>query len=455
MAARKKARSKKTRRGTARAIPRRRRADSAEDASAEIAALRRAVGDLEEANRDLEARIEERTRLDRLVRDASGLANRTEGVADMLRGTLRALCERGGWSLAHVFYYEPNAAGLLPSQVWAPEADATFEAFCAATAALRTASEESVVARVFASGQGREVCDLGRGLDPSRPGLSDTGLRRMLVLPIQAGGSAFGVLELFSVHDEPSPEPMITAMALVATEIGHVMLREQTEALAAQMESQEQLRVARDLHDGLGQRVSAIAMLAHRLRGSLEERGSEEAEAAARLSATIEEAKIELRALVRGLMPVYPDSEGLVDALYRLVEESGRASGVPCSIESNLTVQIEDAFVTRHLYFIAQEALRNALRHAKPSRVVVRLAESDGRIELSVRDDGIGISPADGPEEGCGLRIMRHRAALLAARLVVDSIPGNGTTVKCLLRIGSGFTRAVQSAPKTPRGEAS
>ena len=103
---------------------------------------------------------------------------------------------------------------------------------------------------------------------------------------------------------------MIAAMQLVANEIAHAMLRGQTESLSAQMESEEQQRLAQDLHDGLGQRVSGIAMLAHQLRRSLEQRGSEEAAAAAELSGAIEEAKIELRALVRGVMPVIPTAKG-------------------------------------------------------------------------------------------------------------------------------------------------
>jgi signal transduction histidine kinase len=446
MAARKKATAKKARSAAQRGVRRaRRRPGSAEDASDEVAALRRAVGELAEANRNLESRIEERTRLDRLIRDVSRLAGETEGVPEMLRGTLCALCERGGWSLAHVFYHDPPTAMLLPSRVWEPRADETYAAFRAATEAARAASEDSAIASVFAAGQPREVYDPSGDLDPERPGLADTGLRRMLLVPISAGSSVFGVLELYSVHEEPSPEPMLTAMGFVASELGQVMLRETTEALAAQMESDEQQRIARDLHDGLGQRVSGIAMLAHRLRRSLEERESEEAPAAARLSETIEEAKVELRALVRGLMPVYPGSEGLVDALYRLVDESTRASGIQCTFEASLSAEIEDGFITRHLYFIAQEALRNALRHARASRVEIELAEHDHRIVLSIRDDGIGFSAGNLADPGSGLRIMRHRAALLTARLVVDSAPGQGTTVRCRLAIGTGFARP--SAP--------
>jgi signal transduction histidine kinase len=410
--------------------------------SAELAVLRREVAELREAKRSLESEIEERSRLDRLLRDIAALANRGEAVADVLHEAVDALCERGGWSFVHVFYCEPATGRLQPTQVFAPEHGAGFAELRAATVAARYAPEDALVTQVFEAGVPREVCDRGRGLDPARPGLSDTDLRRALLVPISAGDSRFGVLELYSTDPTPAPDAMIAAMSLAANEIAHAMLRGQTEALSAQMESEEQQRLAEDLHDGLGQRVSGIAMLAHHLHRSLEERASEDAAAAAELSAAIEEAKVELRALVRGLMPVYPDSDGLVEALYRLADESTRASGIPCTFEHQLAARIEDGFATRHLYFIAQEALRNALRHAKPSQVAIRLVESDYLIELSIRDDGIGLADANGDGGGSGLRIMRHRAGLLAARYLVESAPGRGTTVRVRMRVGARFARA-------------
>ena len=412
---------------------------------AELAALRREVSELREAKRSLESEIEERSRLDRLIHAIAAPANRGQTVDDVLRQTVAVLCERGGWSFTHVFYCEPATGRLRPSLVWEPRDDSALAAFRAATAAERYASEGGALTAAFEAGTLIELLDRGEGLDPTRPGLADTGLRRGLLVPITAGGSRFGVLELYSFDPAPAPAAMVAAMQLAASEIGHAMLRGLNESIAAQMESNEQQRIARDLHDGLGQRVSGIALLAHRLWRSLEDRVSEEAGAAAELSAAIEEAKIELRSLVRGLMPVYPDSEGLVDALYRLADESTRASGIPCTFEHQLAARIEDGFVTRHLYFIAQEALRNALRHAKPSQVAIRLVEGGDHImELSIRDDGIGFSETPDDADGSGLRIMRHRAALLAARYLVESSPGCGTTVRVRLRVGGGFARTAR-----------
>ena len=132
------------------------------------------------------------------------LANHSETVAEALHETVDTLCARGGWSFVHVFYCEPATGRLQPSQVWAPEHDLAFAQLRAATTA-QYAPAESVVTEAFEAGTPLEVLDRGEGLDPARPGLSDTGLRRALLIPISAGGSRFGVLELYSFDPRRRP----------------------------------------------------------------------------------------------------------------------------------------------------------------------------------------------------------------------------------------------------------
>ena len=403
-----------------------------------IRELERELAEITSKSRELEGRIEERAVLYRMIRDVSAFANRTDSVADVVRGALLELCERGGWTLAHLYYYDEPTATLLPSNAWQPEHAPGYDAFRASSWKAHFAPGEGVVGEVFESGEPREVTDLAAALGPVRSGHEESGLCRGLFLPSRPGGSHFGVLELFSEDPTPALRMMVKAMGLVAHEIAQVMLRKQTEALTAQLEAKQQQRIGRELHDGLGQLVSGIGMLAQGLLHRLELRGAEESTAAADLVQRLEEAKLQLRSLVRGLMPVYSGSEGLVDALDRLVDESQTASGVRCSFESQLIDGVSDSFAARHLYYIAQEAVSNAIRHARASNVVVRLEQTEGRLVLSIRDDGVGIPP-ERADSGSGLRIMRHRAALMAARLVVESAPGGGTLVSCRIRIGTGF----------------
>ncbi len=410
-----------------------------------IRELECALAEAEGRGTELERRIEERAQLYRLIRDISQLANRTESVADVIRGALRDLCERGGWTLAHFYYWDAPTATLLPSNVWEPGEAEAYKEFRASSWKAHFAVGESVVGRAFESVETCEATELAAELGPARAGHAESGLVRGLFVPVETGGTTFGVLELFSEDPTPAPRQVTKAMGLVAKEIANAIFRKQTESLSAQLEANEQQRIGRELHDGLGQLISGIGMLAQGLLQRLER--ADEREAAAELVQRIEDAKVELRGLVRGLTPVYSGAEGLDDALDRLVDETQTASGVRCSFASNVPEGVEDHFAARHLYYIAQEAVLNAVRHGQPSRIDVRLEkeEAEGRLVLSIRDDGVGLS-ADCEREGSGLRIMRHRAALMAARLVVESAPGEGTRVICRVRLGTAFR-----SPSDPR----
>ena len=93
----------------------------------------------------------------------------------------------------------------------------------------------------------------------------------------------------------------------------------------------------------------------------------------------------------------------------------------------------DDARAT-HLYRIAQEAVRNALRHARPTRIGISLSEENGVRKLLVEDDGIGL-PENGPvNHGLGLRIMAHRAAMIGGTFSIEPGPTGGTLVTCCFK---------------------
>jgi signal transduction histidine kinase len=106
-----------------------------------------------------------------------------------------------------------------------------------------------------------------------------------------------------------------------------------------------------------------------------------------------------------------------------------------CRFEVAGEIPIRDTTAAIHLYRIAQEALNNAIRHAKASRIVVRLTREAHRASISVEDDGKGIDPPhpDDPafSPGMGLRIMGYRAKMIGGRLEVRRRPGGGTIVTC------------------------
>jgi two-component system CheB/CheR fusion protein len=201
----------------------------------------------------------------------------------------------------------------------------------------------------------------------------------------------------------------------------------------ADLTEQERQRLGRQLHDTLGQQLTAIGVLAATLKGH-HRRVPAEAEAVAeKLDASIEEAKRQIRSLSKGLFPVDVDAQGLRIALEELAKEITSIFRIACQFECDDSVPIEDNFTATQLFLIAREAVQNAARHAKATQLTIKLHDTDG-IWLSVEDNGRGLPKDVEGGGGMGLRIMRHRSDLIGGTLQVESLDGRGTRV--LLHVG-------------------
>jgi len=195
----------------------------------------------------------------------------------------------------------------------------------------------------------------------------------------------------------------------------------------------EQRRISQDLHDDLCQFLAAIQYTAASLRSDLKDRP--EAATANEITDLLKEAGVRTRKLSRGISPVHLDREGLVSALEELVDRSSRAFSIKCTLGCDWRCTIEDPSKATHLYRIAQEALHNAIRHGRATRVTISLSQSNGWITLLIQDDGIGIG--DRPPEhhsGMGLRIMEYRSHMIGGSLRIAKNPGQGTSVSCSFR---------------------
>lgn len=192
---------------------------------------------------------------------------------------------------------------------------------------------------------------------------------------------------------------------------------------------QEASRVARDLHDGVGQNLTAVLV---GLRRVVEAGDLETARGRARdLEAIASRAHAEVRDLARGLHPALLDEHGLVVAIERLCETFERSHGIPVRFHPPAADAGRPAGeVEVGLYRIAQEALANVARHAGAQRVDVWLERRGPWIRLAVQDDGVGM-PAGGPRaDGLGLGSIRERAWMLGGSCQVRSGRGQGTCVE-------------------------
>jgi signal transduction histidine kinase len=232
-------------------------------------------------------------------------------------------------------------------------------------------------------------------------------------------------------------EAAITSLVLRGERFWLTMLqdataRRQLEREVLEVSNREQQRIGNDLHDGLGQELTGIALL---LRG-LENRAEREAAA---LSPAIEEVALLVndaifttRALARGLSPVTFDRGGLALALEELARRLSAMFhiDVRCEADATLDRGLESANAL-HLYRIAQEAVTNAAQHGSADNVQITLRCDGDRGLLRIEDSGSGFNPAVHQSKGLGLRIMHYRAQMMAGSLRVESERAYGTTVSC------------------------
>jgi two-component system sensor histidine kinase UhpB len=200
-------------------------------------------------------------------------------------------------------------------------------------------------------------------------------------------------------------------------------------ALDAQEE--ERRRMARELHDEIGQTFTGVVLQLE----TLERRAPEELRAELRsLEATTRAGIEEVRELVRRLRPEALDDFGLRSALVSLGSDLAEHSGLRVSpnLDGNLpALSPEDELV---VYRVAQESLVNVVRHARASRAELSLQQENGAVVLRVRDDGRGIDAA-GLRSGTGVRGMRERALLVGGELEVSHVAPHGTEVALRLPV--------------------
>jgi PAS domain S-box-containing protein len=208
----------------------------------------------------------------------------------------------------------------------------------------------------------------------------------------------------------------------------------QLRALAARLESireEERKRVAREIHDGLGQALTAIKIDLSSLTSDFTEDDRERAQKAASIMKLADETIQLVRRISTELRPGILDDLGLVAAVEWAAEDFEARTGTKCLLKLPPEDVVTDPAHATAIFRILQETLTNVARHANASRVDVRLAEQNGDLCLEVRDNGKGISEAQLTSSGSlGILGMRERATLLKGELIIRGAPGQGTTVR-------------------------
>jgi two-component system sensor histidine kinase UhpB len=199
-----------------------------------------------------------------------------------------------------------------------------------------------------------------------------------------------------------------------------------------EVEEAERRRINHELHDRIGQSLSALSLSLDLIRPELDKRSSKAVKL--RLDAAqklIEATNAQVRDLMAELHPPALDDYGLFAALRNYADTFAASAGVPIAVTGEDLVPRLAPLAEMALFRIAQEALVNAAKHASATLVDVLLTTSGGKVTLAISDNGRGFDSArvGTKRASWGLSIMRERAEAIGAQLLVESLPGRGTRV--------------------------
>ena len=372
--------------------------------------------------------IERRRQVAEGLREILVLLNSDRPLRESLNYIVRQAAQLTGAEQALLFGHRENGA------------QAALVAHSETPAAL-PAGEPAWVAESIKGSEPLIVPDLARyrAANPEVRLPASNGHRAMLGIPLVVGGEAYGGLILLYAEEQAFAEQDLELCFTLADQavlaIANDQLREDAELAAAQS---ERTRLARDLHDAVTQTLFSASLIAEIVPGLYETDQEEGRQLLKELRQLSRGALAEMRTLLLELRPAALIEADLADLVGQLAETVIGRTGAEVEFrKERRCVLPPDVHVA--LYRIAQEALNNVVKHARATRVTVRLRctapdgvcrkGTDDRVDLSVADDGRGFDPSAVPQERLGLGIMRERAASVGAVLSVESSPGSGTVI--------------------------
>lgn len=215
----------------------------------------------------------------------------------------------------------------------------------------------------------------------------------------------------------------------------------------------ERQRVALELHDEVGQGLATVGVLLRSLECTPDATPPSTRPALAATLATIRDITESVARIVRDYHPTELLVLGLEDTLHTHARQFAEHHALTLRLATTPVAGVLDHDRELHLYRVAQEALANVARHARASRVLVRLQRHREHVVLTVRDDGIGIAAGRMTAPGLGLVTMRERAELMRADLRIKTLPRGGTEVRVAVPIaddGVTATAGEKAAHRPP-----
>ena len=194
----------------------------------------------------------------------------------------------------------------------------------------------------------------------------------------------------------------------------------------------ERQRIGQDLHDGLGQNLTAVTFLIEALKEKTAGRFDAGIPDIENVEGHIRNAIVQTRNLSRMLSPVEMEKNGLRSALDEMAQATEKVYHVSCKVMQDGNFLIGDNQTATHLYYIAREAVTNSIKHGKADQIFIHLTDDEDGLTLAIRDNGTGA--AELKNTGLGLRIMRYRAGVIGAEFGAGNREEGGFVVRVQLK---------------------
>ena len=217
----------------------------------------------------------------------------------------------------------------------------------------------------------------------------------------------------------------------ISIAVRNIIERKRLEQEILDVSSRERQTIGRDLHDGLGQELTGVALMLRGLAKRIQKQCPDVVDQVNEIVLLVNESIETARSLARGLLPVNKEGGGLAFSLQALAERSHALYGFEVQFRAKVLPGLAlNETTASHLYRIAQEALTNTARHGRASKAAIFLLLTRSKFLLRISDNGIGLGAPSETASGMGQKIMRYRASMIGASFEIVPNRPHGTVVR-------------------------
>ena len=385
-----------------------------------------------------------------ILNDITAAAVSSLELDTVLGQILNLVCQALGAAEGSVLLHDPNTQELFFAATLAGNSRPLY--------GTRLKPGQGVAGWVVQNGHAVRVNDVHRdprwysGVDE----VSEFETRSILCAPLKHLSEIIGVIEIINKQGGDFTDEDVSLLESVASVAAgaienarlyqaELTAREQLRSLAGYLQSareEERSRIAREIHDELGQMLTALKMDLSWMIKRLPKKKSELIDKTDTMSGLIDETIKTVRRVATDLRPGLLDDLGLVAAIEWQAQEFARRTEIACELELREDIALERDLSTA-FFRIFQETLTNVARHAEATRVQVTLEEKNGELTLTVQDDGRGMTEDRlSDPQSLGLIGMRERARAWGGDVAFKSVAGRGTTVTVRIPFPDGGERA-------------